>query len=254
MTKGNRQGEGGSVQDERGEANRIAILDATIRCFAEQGWAGTNMSLIARATGMTRGKIQYYYPVLDDLKFAAIDHLSRSWQVTYFEAIEAIAGTQERFEKGVDLLWQLAHEPLQVARRELEAAARTDAALRRALDACAVEEEALSLDQTARAFPAIAALGEEQLQLGRYFALVFLEGLASHRFPSRGDAWRTRLIAMFKYCLATYWAHLGVDVSGNSANPAPPPSISPPAADPSKLRALKLLQEAADLLADANLE
>ena len=30
------------------DATRMAILDAVVRCFATQGWAGTNMSLVAR--------------------------------------------------------------------------------------------------------------------------------------------------------------------------------------------------------------
>ena len=65
------------IDGERtGESDaRMAILDAVVRCFATQGWAGTNMSLVARETGMTRGKIQYYFPVLEDLKYVAIEYL-----------------------------------------------------------------------------------------------------------------------------------------------------------------------------------
>ena len=75
------------LSGESSDATRSAILDAVARCFAVQGWAGTNMSLVARETGMTRGKIQYYFPVLEDLKYAAIERLYDSWRHNYFGQI-----------------------------------------------------------------------------------------------------------------------------------------------------------------------
>src|SRR6478672_7550092 len=92
----------GELYGDGGEATRTAILDAVVRCFATQGWAGTNMSLVARETGMTRGKIQYYFPVLEDLKYAAIEYLYESWRNSYFGRIDPEAPPRVQLDIGVD--------------------------------------------------------------------------------------------------------------------------------------------------------
>lgn len=192
------------------DVTRTAILDAVVRCFAAQGWAGTNMSLVARETGMTRGKIQYYFPVLDELKFAAIEYLYECWRRSYFERISPDAPARARFDRGVDLIWELARDPLHVAMAELEAAARTDEGLRRRLAQLHVaDEEQLKL-ATSATFPALAAVGPDELQLGRYFTTIFINGLAAHSFPQDAAIWQTRLVAMLKECLAEFWVRRGV--------------------------------------------
>ena len=129
------------------DATRTAILDAVVRCFAVQGWAGTNMSLVARETGMTRGKIQYYFPVLEDLKYAAIEYLYECWRSSYFGRIDPDATPRLQLDMGVNLLWRQANnEPLHVAMVELESAARTDERLRAMLAQLHISDEQ-ALDQ-----------------------------------------------------------------------------------------------------------
>ena len=240
---------------ETGDAPRTAILDAVVRCFAAQGWAGTNMSLVARESGMTRGKIQYYFPVLDELKFAAIEYLYESWRRGYFERINPDASTRVRFDRGVDLLWELASDPLHVAMAELEAAARTDEGLRRRLAELHIADEAALDVATSATFPALAAVGRRELQLGRYFATIFINGLAAHSFPDDAPVWQASLIAMLKECLSDFWVRRGVlDLDSDEPHIA----VQPPAADriatvpdPDEERrreALTLLQRAVELL------
>ena len=213
----------GSEQADQGsEATRTAILDAVVRCFAAQGWAGTNMSLVARETGMTRGKIQYYFPVLEDLKLAAMEYLYASLRQSYFTGIRPDAPTRERFDEGIDLLWQLARDPQHVAMAELEASARTDEVLRRALAEIHVVDEELRNAQTRAAFPAFAAVGQHELNLGRFFVTIFINGLASYSFPDEPDVWQARLIAMLKECLSEFWARRGVAGLSDDADSTDP--------------------------------
>ena len=210
--------------DQGTEATRTAILDAVVRCFAAQGWAGTNMSLVARETGMTRGKIQYYFPVLEDLKLAAMEYLYASVRQSYFTGIRPDAATRERFDDGIDLLWQLARDPLHVAMAELEASARTDEVLRRALAEIHVVDEELLNSETRAAFPAFAAVGEHELKLGRLFVTIFINGLAAQNFPEEAGIWQAHLIAMLKECLSEFWARRGIsglsdDADSTSADP-----------------------------------
>lgn len=236
-----------------GDATRTAILDAVIRCFAMQGWAGTNMSLVARETGMTRGKIQYYFPVLEDLKYAAIEYLYECWRRSYFGRIDPEAPPRLQLDMGVDLLWQQAREPLHRAMVELESAARTDERLRAALSQLHVaDEQALDLE-TSTAFPVLAAIGSHELRLGRYFVTIFINGLAAHHFPGDAVRWQDELTGMLKECLAAFWSRRGMpDLDGSAHAASAKASDSAPARDDRsearRREALALLSRATELL------
>lgn len=198
--------------DDGVETTRTAILDATIRCISLQGWAGTNMSLVARETGMTRGKIQYYFPVLEDLKLAAMEHLYESWRRNYFDRMKFNSGGAESIATGIDVLWQLACEPPHRAMAEIEAAARTDSVLRRSLTRLQKADEEQLRAETLAVFPELAALsaGTDQLTVARYFTTIFIDGLAAHGFPEDAERWRGHLLTMLKESLGLYWAKRGL--------------------------------------------
>ena len=101
--------------DDKSEPARRAILDATLDCYVEYGWNGANMSVIARRSRMTRGRIQYYFPTLQDLQRASIDYLLAEWRRRYIAYIDGISGTSERFEAGINGLWLLMRDPLHIA-------------------------------------------------------------------------------------------------------------------------------------------
>lgn len=236
-----------AMVEEGGVATRTAILDAVVRCIATQGWAGTNMSLVSRETGMTRGKIQYYFPVLEELKRAAIDHLYERWRRDYFDRMRSDARGPQSIVDGVDVLWQLAREPQHRAMLEIEAAARTDDALREVLTGLQrVDEEQLRAE-TVRAFPDLAALtaGTDQLTLARYFVSIFVDGLAAHGFTEDAGRWQSELLAMLKECLLVFWERRGLDGAQAAAT-----AVSAPALDPRREEARALLTRAAELLAD----
>lgn len=236
-----------------GDATRTAILDAVIRCFAMQGWAGTNMSLVARETGMTRGKIQYYFPVLEDLKYAAIEYLYECWRRTYFGRVDPKAPPRLQLDMGVDLLWQQAREPLHRAMVELESAARTDERLRTVLSQLHIADEQARDLETSTAFPALAAIGSHELRLGRYFVTIFINGLAAHHFPGDAARWQDELTGMLKECLAAFWLRRGMpDLDGSThATPATAHGSTPARDDHSEDRrreVLELLGRAVELL------
>jgi AcrR family transcriptional regulator len=64
---------------------RERILDAAIRSFAEEGYAGTTTAGVARAAGVTQPLVHHYFSSKDGLWRAAIDRL--------FEDLPAIAAT-----------------------------------------------------------------------------------------------------------------------------------------------------------------
>lgn len=240
------------------DATRLEILDAVVRCFAAQGWAGTNMSLVARETGMTRGKIQYYFPVLEDLKYAAIERLHERSRGSYFEQIDHDASPRESFDRGIDLIWEMTRDPLSIAMIEVAAAARTDGELRQRLTRIRAADEEARDRQSSATFPAFAAIGQDELHLGRLFTTVFVNGLAAHSFPDNQTLWQARLIDMLKECLIDFWTRRGV-TGLNEADPQGPgltrQTVTPLQTDNvlaqrRRDEALALLQRAATLLGE----
>ncbi|MEP7349589.1 MAG: TetR/AcrR family transcriptional regulator [Sphingorhabdus sp.] len=238
-----------STNGEKSEQARLGILEATISCFAEFGWNGTNMSIIARRTGMTRGKIQYYFPTLDDLLSAAINHLNVEWQKKYFATIDQFSDATARFESGIDVLWAMMEDPLHIAKQELEACARTNPELRVLMAQAATNYEEVSVPAAKQAYPELAQIGDSEIKLARHFTMVFLEGLSIYRFGSDAEAWRGRLIGMLKHCLISYWTSLGAENLINISTDAHR-AANVNALDAKRQRALALVEEAAALLAE----
>ena len=248
-------GEGAESEPAGNDDVRGHILDATVACFIEHGWGGTNMSVIARRAQVTRGRIQYYFPTLDELLRAAIDYLNEEWRRKYFPILEGIADAPERFDAGVDVLWRLMQHPLHVAKQELEASARTNQELAALMQQAAAADDEMNLSATRKAYPALAEKGDEAIRLARDFTLVFMEGLSLYRFSHDADARRTEQLALLKSLLLAFWNAHGVEVGGGEG-PAPPSLTLPPPAqiepDPDRQRALRLILEAAALLAGSN--
>ncbi len=238
---------------DKSDRIRRGILDATLACFAEYGWSGTNMSVIARRSRMTRGRIQYYFPTLDDLLRAGVDHLMVEWRRKYFGLVVQASDASARFDNGVDVLWGLMRDPLHVAKQVLEATARTNPELRALMQQSAVEDEEATLSAITVAFPELAAKGEAAVLLARDFTVVFMEGLSVYRFGRDAETRRDELIEMLKTVLVTYWRSHGVEnldqisrAKGRAAQtPAPAPQR-----DENRERVLALLHEAANLLID----
>src|SRR5690242_18826761 len=64
------------TQEERSSATRERLLDATVDCLIEYGYAGTTVARIAERAGVTRGAQVHHYPTKADLVLAALRHLA----------------------------------------------------------------------------------------------------------------------------------------------------------------------------------
>src|SRR5437868_11199266 len=60
---------------ERSAATQTRLLDATIECLVELGWAGTSTTEVVRRAGVSRGAQVHHFPAKEDLVLAAIEHL-----------------------------------------------------------------------------------------------------------------------------------------------------------------------------------
>lgn len=118
------------TQEERSAATRARLLDATIGCLVERGYAGTTTAEIVKRAGVSRGAQVHHFPTKGDLVAQAIVHLSRKRREELRRELEAAHPNGDRVSLAVDLLAKSFSGPLFYAAMELVVAARTDAELR----------------------------------------------------------------------------------------------------------------------------
>ena len=181
------------AQAERRAGTRAALLDATVQCLVEYGYARTTTGRIAELAGVSRGAQLRYFPSRADLVTAAVRHLAQRRAASFTERLGRGPASAEEC---IDALWDGHQAPLFEAALELWVAARTDAELRRHL--VTVER-----DVAATIFGAAeAALGELAHRDG------FTDDLLHILAAMRGLALLQVSHGANSRLLATQWPHL----------------------------------------------
>jgi len=119
------------TQQERSSRTRALLLDATVDCLVELGYARTTVAEICQRAGLSRGAQQHHFTTKAELMTSALEHLFTRLGDKILQA-ELPAGPG-RLEKGIDLLWEAYSGTLSTAAVELWVAARTDDELRASL-------------------------------------------------------------------------------------------------------------------------
>jgi len=108
----------GGRPQERGDRTRSAIIDATIQCVLDEGFAAASAKRIAERGGVTWGVIQYHFGDRNGILGAVV---TRGYE-TFIAAIEAIAipadDVEHRIPAIIDTAW--AAYSLPAARASLE--------------------------------------------------------------------------------------------------------------------------------------
>ncbi|MGK5534243.1 TetR/AcrR family transcriptional regulator [Streptomyces sp. URMC 129] len=121
---------GRRTQDERRSRTRARLLDATMDCLADLGWAGTSTTEVARRAGVSRGAQQHHYPTKMALVAAALEHVLIAQRNAYESAFAGLPPERHNIEGALDLLWEVFRSRPARALLELAMAARTDEELR----------------------------------------------------------------------------------------------------------------------------
>jgi AcrR family transcriptional regulator len=190
------------TQAERRAATRAALLEATIACLAEEGYAHTTTRRIAERAGVTPGAQQHHFATKSDLVAEALNHAAAQIAAEVLEAELSAEGSDlERAERLLDLLWELHKSALFHAAMELMVAARTDPELRARLEAPAAGVAGVVEHGAAALFPELGTLPDfiATLEAG----LAMIRGLALQSFipgPDPEDSWpaaRAHLLETF---------------------------------------------------------
>jgi AcrR family transcriptional regulator len=175
------------TQAERRQATREALLDATIECLAEEGYAKTTTRRIAERAGVTPGALQHHFANRAELLGHARRHVGSKVAREMFEdGVADIPSIQLRTERQLDRWWDLLTGPRFAAIVELWVAARTDRELREQLAAAERDGARLAALATRIVYPELADLpGFVQLiSTGQ----ATMRGLAILRFVDEAEA------------------------------------------------------------------
>ena len=171
------------TQAERSASTRGRLLDATIACLHDLGYARTSTPEIARRAGLSRGAQLHHFPTKAELVTSAVDHLFRRRREEFLRAFHERPAGQDPAEAAIDILWSMVSGPTFYVWLELTVAARTEAELREPVAALTRRLTGLVEDTFRELFPAPAAPNPFYAVAPR-FAFALLDGLAPTDTPA----------------------------------------------------------------------
>lgn len=122
------------LQDERREETRGRLVEATVACLVERGYANLTTAEVAQRAGVSKGAQLYHFPKKDDLVVAALEHLFSERIEASKKIISALPkDLRSRIGAVVDELWPVYKGNTFYAWLELAVASRTDIALHEAV-------------------------------------------------------------------------------------------------------------------------
>lgn len=121
------------TQAQRREQTRTALLDATIDCLVELGYARTSVQEICARARVSKGAVQHHFTTKAELMATAVEHLTNRLRRELATSLDELPGGGTGVAAAIDLLWRGYSGTLATAVTELWVAARTDPELRAAI-------------------------------------------------------------------------------------------------------------------------
>ncbi|MEA5364906.1 TetR/AcrR family transcriptional regulator [Amycolatopsis sp., V23-08] len=121
------------TQAQRREQTRTALLDATIGCLVDLGYARTTVQEICARAGVSKGAVQHHFTAKAELMAAAVEHLTTKLRLQLAASLGKLPSGGTGVAAAIDLLWTGYSGTLSTAVTELWVAARTDPELRAAI-------------------------------------------------------------------------------------------------------------------------
>jgi AcrR family transcriptional regulator len=108
----------------RGDRTRQLIIDETIRCVREEGFAAVSARHIAERAGVTWGVIQYHFGDRNAVLMAVVDHGYDLLRGAIDDVEVPVGSTRQRVEAIVDAGWNAFSNPASLAAFEILVATR----------------------------------------------------------------------------------------------------------------------------------
>jgi len=183
------------TQGERSAATRVRLLDATIDCLSDLGYARTTTTEIAERAGVSRGAQLHHFPTKAELVTTAVEHLFERRTEEFRKAFATLPANIDRTAAAVDLLWSMVSGPTFYAWLELVVAARTDAELRTTVSAIG-RRFADNVERIHRElFPAAS---NPFFELAPMFTFALLQGLALDKISGADETKTVMVLNLLK--------------------------------------------------------
>jgi AcrR family transcriptional regulator len=171
---------------------RLRLLDATVDCLVQYGYAGTTTTRVTELAGVTRGAQVHHFPTRADLVAAAVRHLAEKRAELAFEKIDAVRTAPDRLDAALELIWEVHQGPVLYATMEIWVAARTDPELREQMTRVEPAARASLIEFTEAAFGEYA--GNPRFRHVLYTAMdavrgILLMGLSDEDPVNTGRRW-----------------------------------------------------------------
>jgi len=121
------------TQEERRATTKQAILDASVACLIDDGYAGLTTRKVAARAGVSPATQRFHFPDRASFLEAALEALAIELRNQVAEMKLEDAPKTERFRSGLDELWEIMKGPMFRVFNELSAAAHHDDDARAAL-------------------------------------------------------------------------------------------------------------------------
>lgn len=129
MLRGQGRRRGRRTQQERVQATRSKLINATIECIIEAGYGGATLPEISRRAGVSIGGVQHHFESKTDLIFAAINHVFTEMHAFLTELPHNSESLDVRIDHILHQYWAWFSSPTYLAAWELMIGARQDAEL-----------------------------------------------------------------------------------------------------------------------------
>jgi AcrR family transcriptional regulator len=117
------------TQAQRSAEMRQRLLDATVACLIDYGYAATTTARVVEKAGVTKGAQLHHFPSKESMVIAAIDYLARQRAQAAIGKIGRVEDSDDPAAAVLEFLWESHQGPMFVATVELWVAARTNPAL-----------------------------------------------------------------------------------------------------------------------------
>jgi AcrR family transcriptional regulator len=119
-------------QGERSASTRARLLDATVDCLTQYGYAGTTTPRIAEVAGLTRGAQVHHFGSKHELMSATMHHMTATTVATVVAGFKGgYTSSEDPLGTIFELIWGVHDAPGFVPVVELWVAGRTDPELGR---------------------------------------------------------------------------------------------------------------------------